>query len=527
MTFVAKSRLARFAIAAAAFLLAACAFAPALRAGFHIEDFSYLVLMRHLDTPWSLLTGNAFFSYYYRPTGLLFWWASTRLAGYDPWWHNLIDLLLFSANAALLALLARRLARDGAAGLIAGAAFACMPAAVSTALWMSDRYDLLAFFFGLLTLFSLESALEGSRRAVLALAFWLFLAITSKEIGYAFAACAILRAALQTQAPRTWRAMIVAVTMLPVAAALMLRAATVEPIESSLRQHDLAAAAVSGIGIWWQDLPAALFGFREQMAWLWLLAALLALTTGVALLRMLKTRTAPVSGIFLAGAVLLALPSVLQWPVTSLVLSREGAQAFVVNLRFYHLAAAGVALLLGATWPCLRTRYARAAYAAGLLVLCAACLGSARSNARDWRKAPVTQTKPLLAFGSDLGTRTFPPGCNVRVDPDGIPPFARPHIDAIVKTSAAPGAPILGCSVSAGRATFTTWLDEAECSTTAWPGQPFHELRGKPAMEMHGPSCFVIFATPPSDDAPAQRFDFRMDAQGHAQQLVTGTAAGH
>ena len=44
---------------------------PALAAGFHPEDLGWLALVRHIDSPWPLLTENVFFVYYYRPVGLL------------------------------------------------------------------------------------------------------------------------------------------------------------------------------------------------------------------------------------------------------------------------------------------------------------------------------------------------------------------------------------------------------------------------------------------------------------------------
>jgi hypothetical protein len=121
--------------------------------------------MRHLDVPWPLLVDNIYFVYYYRATGMLFWWLAVQWIGTDAVWHNFLDLLLQAGNAALVALYAARAGRSTLAGLLAGACFACLPPAAGTAMWMSDRYDPLALLFGMLALLAFERALAGSRRA--------------------------------------------------------------------------------------------------------------------------------------------------------------------------------------------------------------------------------------------------------------------------------------------------------------------------------------------------------------------------
>jgi hypothetical protein len=110
------------------FVVAALAVAPVLGAGFHHEDFTWLALARHLESPWTFFYKNVGFTYFYRPFGLLLWYVSAQAAAANPWLHNLFDLLLQAFNAVLVAILATRLCGNRGTGAVAGLLFACLPA---------------------------------------------------------------------------------------------------------------------------------------------------------------------------------------------------------------------------------------------------------------------------------------------------------------------------------------------------------------------------------------------------------------
>lgn len=503
--------------------LAALAFAPALDAGFHPEDFSYLALMRHLESPWPLLVDNVFFVYYYRATGMLFWWLSVQLAGTDAWWHNLFDLGLHALNAALVSALAMRLAREPVAGLVAGAAFACLPAAASTAMWMADRYDPLALFFGLLALLAFERAMEGSRRALAWTGLWLLLSITSKEVAYAIAGLMLLRLLWRAWEQRLWNPWLALVVVAPVGIALLMRVLTVQQLESALSLTDLAGGAVAGTLAWWQRLPAAMSGFTTPTAWA---TGLLAAVTTVSLLAIATgalARRDDVVKLAVTGAVLVLAPSILQWPVTSLVLPHEGAVTHLVNLRFFHLAVAGVALLLGAGWLALGHRTLRVLFGIALAALCVVWFGQTRDNARRWAHEQDARTPVYLALGRDLGALAFPPGCRIALDPAQLPPAIHPHIDTTVKAGVPRGAPILGCSVTAGRHAFVTLVDGGLCSPAHWPGMSTKTYGGKPGFQRVGALCAISFDRADDGTQPATRLRFDVDAQGRVTPVQTGS----
>ena len=494
--------------------LAALAFAPALDAGFHVEDFSYLALMRHLESPWPLLVDNVFFVYYYRATGMLFWWLSVQLAGTDAWWHNLFNLGLHALNAALVGALAMRLAREPVAGLVAGAAFACLPAAASTAMWMSDRYDPLALLFGLLALLAFERAMEGSRRAIVWTGLWLLLAITSKEVAYAIAGLMLLRVLWRAWEQRLWNPWLVLAVIAPVGIALLMRVLTVQQLESALSVTDLAGGAVAGTVAWWQRLPAAIFGFATPTAWAVGLLVAVAVVSLLAIASGALARRDDVVKLAITGGFLVLAPSILQWPVTSLVLPHDGAVTHLVNLRFFHLAMAGVALLLAAGWLALGLRTARIVFGIALAALYVVWFGQTRDNARRWANEQGAQTPVYLALGRDLGALAFPRGCRIALDPAHLPSAIHPHIDTTVKAGVPRGAPILGCSVTAGRHTFVTLVEGSVCSPADWPGTSTKTYSGTPGFQRVGDLCAISFDRADDGSVPAARLRFGVDAHG-------------
>ncbi len=136
-------------------------------------------------------------SLYYRPivtavSGAQ--WITSRGAA---WPFHLANTLAHAATAALVAVLARRLAgrlpRADATrgGLFAGLVFAAHPAASEAVAWISGRTDLFATLFGLASLATLWNA-QGDRRSVLIGGVLLALALGSKESASSFAAVWLL-----------------------------------------------------------------------------------------------------------------------------------------------------------------------------------------------------------------------------------------------------------------------------------------------------------------------------------------------
>lgn len=508
--------LTRAAIVLACALVAALAFAPALHAGFHPEDFAYVALMRHLDAPWPLVVDNVFFVYYYRATGLLVWWLSVQAFGTSAFAHNALDLAIHAANAALLAAFVLRATGHRAAALCGGLAFACLPAAATTAMWMSDRYDPLALLFGLVALIAFERAIDGSRRAAVVVAVSLLLAIAAKEVAYTIAGVMLVRLAWRVWERRGLDRMLAIAVVAPVLAVLALRMLTVQSLESSLSQTDLAANLVRGVLAWWQRLPAALAGFQAMPAWV---AAIL-FVFGVAALATiaggLLARRGDVARLALAGGALLVAPSLLQWPVTSLVLVHDGALAVPENLRFYHLAMAGLALLVAAAAVALReVPRAVASFGVVMVVLCGAGFAATHGNATRWADSRQVASASHLALGARLAERSYPPGCRIELDAPQLAADIRPHIDVAMKAAAPRGSSILGCRITAGTRSYVSVLDGHLCNARSWPALTPMPSLGTHALQRIGNLCMAAFDDADGGSDDTGRIVLDVDARGN------------
>lgn len=128
---------------------------------------------------------------FYRPLARLVWAAEYSLFKDNAGGWHLIGILLYSANAALVYLLAWKLGRKLSLALLAGLLFAFHPVHTETASWIADQTDLLVGLFGLGgTIFYIQSrrSASGSRRLLnygLALAGYA-LAILCKESAAGF-----------------------------------------------------------------------------------------------------------------------------------------------------------------------------------------------------------------------------------------------------------------------------------------------------------------------------------------------------
>jgi len=504
--------------AAASFALAALLMLPVIHAGFHAEDFGWLALARLSTSPWPLLAHNINFVYFYRPLPLLLWWLSAHVFGTQAVWHNALDVLLHALNAALVCMLAARVSGRAGAGALAGLLFASLPAGAATAAWMSDRFDLVALGFSLLALLSFEAALRRRQNPTWT-ALWLLCALLSKEVAYAAAAVMLARLAVQWWRDRAVAWGLLVAVALPPLVALALRVLSGTTVGASLDVDDPLQAIAAGVGGWWRQAPSALGGFAPVSLWFGTLVAALLLVTIWGVARAQPKAATPVRNLALLGAGLLLLPAVLQWPVTAPVLSHDESRAFVVNLRFYYAATAGLALLLAAGYAALPRGVARAGmFTAGLLSAVGAAALSYRLS-DQWAQDLSGSSQAYLALGADLGARPFPAGCRIHLDTPAWNGSFRHHADTIIKAAAPVDAPVQSCAIFSGEQVYQTFVPAPLCTPAQWPDLTFSERNGVPIAGSVGEVCmlqFVTYAAPEQLGQPL--FRFRVDAQGHAQE---------
>jgi len=131
------------------------AYMPAMRAGFIWDDQAHVtnnVNLRSADGLWRIwLEPEASQQYY--PLQLSSYWLEFHLWALHPLGYHLVNVLLHAANAILLWQVLRRLQVPGA--WLAAAIFAVHPVEVESAVWISERKNVLAGMFYLLALLAL------------------------------------------------------------------------------------------------------------------------------------------------------------------------------------------------------------------------------------------------------------------------------------------------------------------------------------------------------------------------------------
>jgi hypothetical protein len=416
----------------AAALVLAClgsiwCYAPALHAYFMQDDFLLLALARMLHQPWQVFYHDHFpGSLFFRPLGIFMWWLTTAVFDTAPYGQYAVNLALHLGVVLALYTLLQRLRRDAPLNVAWSAAFAVHPLAIGTALWLSDRFDLIATTFSLLALSAAVGYVQRPRAAALAAVLvCLLVAFAGKEIAVvgALAACALIALPNRdwplTRAQR-WPA--VAAVLLLVVAWLGYRAALMtNPQNSLLRLDSLAAMFARGIALWFRVGYDYFIVDPREAPWMIAMQALGAVLIALAIVVAARTaRSSPRAyGLAAAIVILLLLPGPTQAPVVSIFVSAVGAARGWFNMaiesRLYHISLAGliVALML------LTTRAAPAAadrsfrrvdllVAAGLALMMTAWIPASHALAHDYASRTRQQIAPLQAVHAALARLELP-----------------------------------------------------------------------------------------------------------------------
>jgi tetratricopeptide (TPR) repeat protein len=179
-------------------LLAIAPYLRTLAFGFVFDDYHLIVGNDFVRQPWSFLKafahhfwhGSEFYGYY-RPIVTATLALNGRMFGWSPAGFHLFNVLVHALNAALLFLLARRLAIPPLGAGLAAALFALHPAVAWPVGSIVARVDLLPAAFILLAWLACASPHRGPLRTVQVGLFFL-LALLSKESAVAFLAVPLL-----------------------------------------------------------------------------------------------------------------------------------------------------------------------------------------------------------------------------------------------------------------------------------------------------------------------------------------------
>ena len=164
-------------------------YSNSLNNGFVWDDHSVILKNQWIKTPRSLpeiFSSDewAFIGHktnFYRPMVHVAYMAVYAIFRLRPWGYHLANILLHSANSALVFLLALYFLEATVPALIAALLFATHPVHTEAVAWVSVTCDLMCTFFILLALFMF---INGKNRFLSAIFF--LLALLSKEIAFCF-----------------------------------------------------------------------------------------------------------------------------------------------------------------------------------------------------------------------------------------------------------------------------------------------------------------------------------------------------
>ena len=430
------------------FVAAFCAFAPALGANLVADDWAILALARHGAPGWAYFFTDHTAAYSYRPNGMLIWHLVARLFGDAAAPQYAVQFALHGANASLLTLLLMRLQVSPLRACLFGLVFALHPVAFGTALWLADRYDLVAVNGTLLLLLALDAwrrHLRGSLVMILLAAAW---AAGAKETALAALPAALVWILMSRDGRRPGELVLAAgATALPFALALLVRwwifgSSGVDLIGS---QASLLDSLWQGCLYWLGSLPGVLLGFRPGIAGSLAAGLLLAACVGLALIQSLRRGADTAHRMAAVGGVLLLLaPALPQAPITSIALATELPHA--TTMRFFYLSLTGLLICLSRQEiPAL---WARRILGAAVLVAVAIWGAFGLRSATDWRLQSATpaQLRMTDEIARALRDTTYRPGCAIYVE--NMPLSAgdlRYFIDPVAKSSLEPGAANMKC----------------------------------------------------------------------------------
>ena len=410
-------------------LLTVWCYAPALHAYFAQDDFTLLALARLLHEPAQLFYHDHFpGSLFFRPLGIFLWWLTVACFDNAPRGHYAVNLLLHLGVVLALYTLLQRLRRDAPLNVAWTAAYALHPLAIGTALWLSDRFDLIATGFSLLALTAAADYAQrprlGRLAAVLAC---VLLAFMGKEIAIVGAIAAAALIALPNRDwPLTWRqrwTAVAAIALLTVAWLGYRQALLLEPQNALRYAGPLVAMFEKGIGLWLRIGFEYLFLDPRQATSAKVLLALGGVLIGVAFVLTARAggwKGPAAFGVAAAVLVLLFLPAPTQAPVVAVSTSDLSAQTFWFDLigesRLYHLSLAGLitGLMLLTTPNAATPGTGRLASRAGLIagaglaLMLAVWIPASHALAHDFAKRSREQIAPLQAAHAAIARLTLP-----------------------------------------------------------------------------------------------------------------------
>lgn len=355
-------------------LAAILVLSPALSASFYLDDFHLIALARRVDNPFVYFTTSHYFGgHLYRPVPMVLWWLIEHLLGGAKAQYACNALLLGACGASIFWVL-RELDWKAAAAAATAALFVLLPGNVGTALWLSDRFDLMAVSSLFAAIAAWLRYLRTGHAQIAWCSFVLFaVAALSKELSYVFPALLSLILILNWRDRREgsffldrrpWIAAILACAVF-LAALVAWRAHIGVSLIPATGSENLLASFLHSSIKWWRALPAAIVYARAPAADVspWFAVLLFGGCAALAVVawrhsgRLAAEGVSRRTGISLGGAILLLVP-LIQAPHFSMAdvefAATNGEAVGMFVERYFFFGSAGLLLLLANTFAVLR-----------------------------------------------------------------------------------------------------------------------------------------------------------------------------
>lgn len=442
---------------------------PGVRSFFVIDDFFLIAISRMVGEPFSAFVHNHFpGGLFYRPLTMAFWWLSVELFGSAPRPHYLLNLALHIGVSLALWHLLCAWTQARVASMFAALAFAVHPIAVGTALWLSDRFDLLAALFSLLAINAAwRYRMTANGHALFATFLLIVLATLSKETGFVvFAPVLAVWVWPHAQSTSFWtppRRAACALALLAIAL-LAWRAYIFSDLLDHILLSRTPASRLFGEGAWrWSEkfflylMQLPRMGTFGQIATvLGMLSLALGMFIGAARVGISVWRSE--LGLLAASALALILTtSLVQAPIlrnTPISLDAQSAAVSISsNSRFFYLSLVGLMMLACALYAIAKSVWrnsrVRNVLAIAAIAMCLVPLASvAHRLAHNYRQQSLVQAHLMQAAVDSLTHETLPADqCQVYllgVGGDQEFTFAM-TVDAAIKTLSMDLTRVQGC----------------------------------------------------------------------------------
>ena len=376
------------------------AYISLVHAQFTGDDWHFLAVLRHIDSPLDVVTSNMGGSYYYRPAVLLLFWFSFVALGTDPMVHYGINVAIHCWVAFEIFAFARLISGRPNVSAWVAVLFLVLPATAATPLWISDRFDLVATGAMLLStrLLSMWLWSKTTRNGCLwGAALVALIAFGSKETAFALLPAQLFLMARCRQRPAAARIRAAFVFALIGVFSLSCRYFALDGWTGKVSPPFSVAAIVAGVTLWVECLPIALQTYDGGVA---------LVTLGVMVLGGLVLRRGAVQGDLAASStqivaalLLVAFGAVAaQSSVAAIILPKDHTAIATATLRLYYTPLAFTFISVAVVVARLEFAglYRQIANAAALLAVIVCTYGSARQSLA-WATASITEAQQAAA----------------------------------------------------------------------------------------------------------------------------------